>query len=409
MADDDVTLDALVAKAGDATDDELDALAAQLADEEAAEELSAWKKQEWTDELVEELAAAAQEAGRTNAQRGFAYGGSFVLDLPEHLPVIWGTEAAPLAIEGEGLMIAGIQGVGKTSVAQQLVLGLVGQRDEVLGLPVVPAAGKVLYLAMDRPLQIARSWARMVSEQDRELLNERVIVWRGPLPFTLTEKPKALATWARDQIGAACIVVDSYKDIAPDLSSEATGARINEAMQECLAEGIGWIGLHHNRKASADNPAPKSLADVYGSNWLTAGVGSVLYLYGEPGSELVEAIHLKQPAESLGTFGVRHDHEAGLSERVGELPEQGKKAERQRRIVELLSAKPGHPFDADEIAQALPGKKKMNSRTIRRDMEDLSTRSDIEQIKALGVATGKWQACPGQNAPLGGEGFVQTP
>lgn len=211
----------------------------------------------------------------------------------------------------------------------------------------------------------------MVTDADRELLNERLYVWRGPLPFTLTDAPKALATFARDQMGATHIVVDSYKDLAPDLSSESTGARINEAVQECLAEGIQWTGLHHNRKASADNPMPKSLSDVYGSNWLTAGLGSVLYLFGEPGADLVEAIHLKQPAESVGFFGIRHDHAVGFSTRVDERPQHTKGGERQRHVLDVLRAKPGELLTPnDVIAAGLPGRK-VSEKTIRRDLEEL--------------------------------------
>jgi hypothetical protein len=351
---------------------------AALADELQRE---AWQDEEraadpWPDDLLAELAAAAQERRRTNAQRGFASGGSFVLDQPERLPVIWGFEDLPLAIQGEGFMIAGIQGVGKTSLAQQFTLGLAGARDEVLGMPVATAPGRVLYLAMDRPLQIARSWSRMVTEQDRDLMDERVVVWRGPLPFTLTENPKALATWARDHVGAVHVVVDSYKDIAPDLSSETTGARINEAVQECLAEGIQWTGLHHNRKASGDNPAPKSLADVYGSNWLTAGLGSVLYLFGQPGSDLVEGIHLKQPAESLGTFGISHDHATGISTRVDALPAPTKKGERHRQITDLLDAEPGRVWDARSVAEQL----QVTPKTVSRDMVELERDGLVERV-----------------------------
>jgi hypothetical protein len=318
-----------------------------------------------------------------------------VLDQPARLPVIWGHEELPLAASGEGFMIAGIQGVGKTSVAQQFALGLAGARDEVLGMPVATAPGRVLYLAMDRPLQIARSWSRMVTEDDRELLDERVVVWRGPLPFTLTENPKALATWARDHIGAVHIIVDSYKDIAPDLSSETTGARINEALPECLAEGIQWTGLHHNRKASGDSPAPKSLADVYGSNWLTAGIGSVLYLFGQPGSDLVEGIHLKQPAESLGTFGIRHDHPTGTSTRVDALPATNKKGERHRQILDLLHADPGRVWDSKGIAQELG----VTPKTISRDMAELEDESGIERVNRDSI-TFQWQGCGTNPASL---------
>jgi len=271
-------------------------------------------------EVLDTIAGMAQRR-RTNAQRGATDGGSFVLDLPEHLPALWGSSTHPAWVEGEGLMLVGPQGVGKTTIAQQLVMAMAGLRAEVLDMPVKPVSGgRILYLAMDRPLQIARSWRRMVTEADREQLAERVTVWRGPLPFSLASAPRHLAAWARDEHGASVVLVDSYKDLSPDLSSETTGSHINEAMQEALAEGIQWVGLHHHRKGTADNPIPKTLADVYGSNWLTAGMGSVLGLGGDPGAELVEVRHLKQPAETLGTFGIRHDHARGISWRADDLP-----------------------------------------------------------------------------------------
>lgn len=144
-------------------------------DQHTAEEVAAWEEDQrlawaaedrelelaapaWPDDLVPELAAAALERRRTNAQRGFVRGGDFALNQPEQLPVIWGSEDAPLAVEGEGFMIAGIQGVGKTTIGQQFALALTGQRDEVLGMPVTPT-GRVLYLALDRPAQISRSLA----------------------------------------------------------------------------------------------------------------------------------------------------------------------------------------------------------------------------------------------------------
>jgi hypothetical protein len=374
---------------------EKDRLALEESEAEVAAEIAAQNDriqaayESEQDELLSELAAAAEERKRTNAQRGFALGGSFVLDQPERLPVLWGTEDLPLAVEGEGFMIVGIQGVGKTTIAQQYALGLAGLRSQVLGMPVVPAKGRVLYLAMDRPAQIARSWSRMVSEEDRAAMDERIVVWRGPLPFSLTENPKALASWARDQIGAVHVVVDSYKDVAPDLSSETTGARINEALQECLAEGIQWTGLHHNRKATADNPAPKALSDVYGSGWITAGLGSILYIYGQPGSDLVEGIHMKQPAESLGTFGIRHDHEAGTSARVDELPTVSKKGERHRQITELLRSDPDRALDSMTIAAEIVSK--VSAKTVSRDMTEL-VNSEVAELVKDGTATFKWKA-----------------
>jgi hypothetical protein len=336
---------------------------------------------ELNDELFAELTAAAAERRETNAQRGIAPGGSFYLDLPDQLPSIWGDDMAPLWVEGEGFMVTGPQGVGKTTIMQQLAHALAGLRADLLGWPVRPADGRVLYLAMDRPMQIARSGQRMVTERDRAALDAKMAVWRGPLPFSLTENPKALASWARDTIGATYIIADSYKDLAPDLSSESTGARINEAVQECLAEGIQWAGLHHNRKAQSDNKEPKELSDVYGSNWLTAGLGSVLGLWGAPGEALVKATHLKQPAESLGTFGIRHNHAAGSSTREDAPAKLSSTDERHFAILEAMAADPLAPWSSETVTSQFG----VSQPTASRDLAALRKAGKIEKVNADAV------------------------
>jgi replicative DNA helicase len=56
---------------------------------------------------------------------------------------------------------------------------------------------------------------------------------------------------------------------------------------------------------------PKNLGDVFGSRWLTAGMGSVFMLWAEAGDLEVECRHLKQPDEQLGPWKLLHDHAAG--------------------------------------------------------------------------------------------------
>ena len=58
--------------------------------------------------------------------------------------------------------------------------------------------------------------------------------------------------------------------------------------------------------------APKKLDDTFGSRWITAGAGSVVLLWGEPGDPIVEWKHLKQPLEEVGPFSLLHDHDRGL-------------------------------------------------------------------------------------------------
>ncbi|WP_157532445.1 AAA family ATPase [Microbacterium sp. TNHR37B] len=268
-------------------------------------------------------AEAKAEASRRIAERRHAQldrmsrltpGGDFGLDEPETIPAVWGKGELVLWAEGEGLMILAEQGLGKTTIAQQLTLSMIGVRaDALLGLTVKQATGPVLYLAMDRPRQAARSLSRMIGEADRTALNERLVVWRGPLPLDITASPQALADWAQEVApGCSVIVADSVKDFAPGLAKDEVGAALNLAWQEVIARGIDLLLLHHPRKDSEGKP---SLNAAYGSTWLTAGLGSVIQLTGARGAAEVKLHHVKQPSEIVGPWVVEHDYASGTSVR----------------------------------------------------------------------------------------------
>jgi replicative DNA helicase len=164
---------------------------------------------------VEHLDLVIARAGPASAASGFAFtpGGEFVLDQPAAIPALWGTGDRVVWARGEALMIVGPAGVGKTTLAQQVVLARVGLTRQVLDLPVEPTSSRVLYLACDRPPQIARSLARMCRPADREQLDERLVVWKGPPPRDLAKHPTVLLDMAQ-AAGADTVVVDSLKDVA---------------------------------------------------------------------------------------------------------------------------------------------------------------------------------------------------
>jgi hypothetical protein len=178
-----------------------------------------------------------------------------------------------------------------------------------LGYPVTVTDRPLVYIAADRPAQAARSMRRMVDEADRPLLDERLRVWQGPLEFRIAEDPSALAAWLLRH-GAGAVVIDSLKDVAIGLAEDAIGAAVAQAMQHVVAAGIELVVLHHQRKGQ-DGRKPRTLEDVYGSTWLTAGAGSVLLVWGEAGDPYVELRHLKQPAGEVGPLQVHHDHGRG--------------------------------------------------------------------------------------------------
>ena len=239
-------------------------------------------------------------------------GAVFILDQPAEVPAVWGGASGTVAwAKGEPLMIVGPDGVGKTTVGQQIVLGRLGLRARVLGMRVEDDARRVLYLAMDRPKQAARSFRRMVADDDRCTLEERLVVWKGPLPFDVLRDSTALADMAtRNEVGT--VVIDSLKDVAAKLSDDEVGGRVNIAVQEVIAREVEVLVLHHQRKQQQGaSQAPKTIADVYGSRWLTAGMGSIFCLWGDPGDPVVEFSHLKQPLDPIGPWKLLHDHERG--------------------------------------------------------------------------------------------------
>ena len=263
-------------------------------------------------EVVARRVLSDLRAARSDRPGRLVDGGRFVSAEANVVP-LWGSGDEILWSRSEELLLVGPTGVGKTTLAQEIVLHRMGLRiGPLLGLPVaVDDEGVWLYLAMDRPGQAARSLRRMVSEGQLDELDRRLKVWRGPPERDLAKQPEELLAMAR-RSGATTVVVDSLKDAAIKLSDDETGAGWNRAAQLCLAEGVELIALHHQRKAQ-QGARPKAIDDVYGSTWITAGAGSVVLLWGSPGDAVVELVHLKQPAAPVGPLKVEHDHQSGTS------------------------------------------------------------------------------------------------
>jgi hypothetical protein len=213
---------------------------------------------------------------------------------------LWGNaDTAALWQSGESLFVFGPPGAGKSTLAHLIVFARLGLLADVLGFPVTDDGRKVLYLAMDRPRQIKRAMRRLVRPEHERTLTERLIVHRGPLPVNVADGKHRdyVRDWARRE-GVGTVVVDSIKDVLPDASKEEPAGHYNQARQSCLAAGIEWIELHHNRKANGTNPQPNTLEDVYGSRWLTAGAGSVISLWqDEPGSPVISLRHIRTAGE----------------------------------------------------------------------------------------------------------------
>ncbi|MDX3634809.1 AAA family ATPase [Streptomyces europaeiscabiei] len=310
----------------------------------------------------------------------FVQGGSFLLNVPSEVPAVWGKGGEVLWAEGEALIIAAPQGVGKTTIACQCVRGRLGLQDSVLGLPVTPGKKKVLYLAMDRPRQFQRAANRIFAGDDEAYLDEHLVIWPGPPPYDFAKQTDILAAMC-ERAGADTVVIDSIKDAAIGLSNDEVGAGYNRARQKAIAEGIEVLELHHNRKEGSGGGEPNTLADVYGSTWITSGAGSVIFLWGEAGDPVVKFKHLKQPMEPVGPFMVLHDHAIGVSSVQGQVD-----------LLALLRASgPGGVTPLDAAREIFETGAKRPT-----DAEREKARRKLEKLVNEGMATSQKQSGAGQ-------------
>jgi hypothetical protein len=89
--------------------------------------------------IIEELETPHDQEAGMLADRDRLRTGAALFELPDRTPAVWGKGNKVLWAQGEGLMIAAPQGVGKTTIAQQLVLHGLGVRSgELFDLPVRP-------------------------------------------------------------------------------------------------------------------------------------------------------------------------------------------------------------------------------------------------------------------------------
>jgi replicative DNA helicase len=231
----------------------------------------------------------------------------------DNATALWGSGEEVLWAEGEALMIAGGMGLGKTTLAGQVIRAQLGlPPTDVLGLPVAQATGPILYLAMDRPRQIRRSMLRQFDPETEAEQLASLLIRIGPPIADLAVRPTLLVEMAQD-CGAAIVYVDSLKDAAIGLSDDKVGAAYNRARQHLLADGRQICELHHNRKSVAGGGKDSSVtvSDVYGSTWLTSGAGSVIMLTGEPGDPIIDFRHIKQPLNEVGPWRLLNNPDAG--------------------------------------------------------------------------------------------------
>lgn len=151
---------------------------------------------------------------------------------------------------------------------------------------------------------------RQFTEDEREVLTQRLLIWQGPPPADIAKKPGLLLALA-EAAGAQTVYLDSIKDAAIGLSDDDVGAGYNRARQLLLANGIQLAEAHHTVKRGAGGGPPTTVADIYGSAWITNGTGSIVLLTGNPGDPIVGFRHVRAPADELGPWQLLHEQSIG--------------------------------------------------------------------------------------------------
>jgi replicative DNA helicase len=226
----------------------------------------------------------------------------------------------------EPFYIVGDTGHGKSTFGQNIIRCSIGLIPNVIGMD-VKKFDRILYIAADRPAQTRASIARMVDYMSLECWNSHVLVHEGPIGFWMDQKPEMLLEFAampRDHWGgktAQVLVIDSLKDLATSLNGDEEGTKYNMGVQMLCREGIQVLGTHHPRKQSAMQKKQKeewepTLDDIYGSKFLPAGAGSVLFLHRKSTGS-TGLYHLKSPMGEMTFSDIRFEGRTGMAQVVG--------------------------------------------------------------------------------------------
>lgn len=181
------------------------------------------------------------------------------------------------------MLLVGPPGVGKTQVALNFALGL-ATGSEVLNYDIATPR-RILFVSCEMgPVDLKVFTEQMIEpyEDKKQLLSENFFVLATGEPLylnTVTGQDKLMR--AADVLGIDGFIFDSLGSATSKslTDEEATKGLLdfNDRLRNNM-EVFSWF-IHHSRKATENNKEPSGLADVYGSQYITARATTVLSLW----------------------------------------------------------------------------------------------------------------------------------